>query len=789
MPKDDGLKKLLEDVDVSRVVSERVGRMHVHEGGPSAEASSAAAEAGAEERTSLARTQVGPSPDAKTRTGAVPPHLLEQSQPSVVRPLAGGETARVSSTPQPESRPEADAAEHPETSAAGERASTSASGRSTQDASSRDDTPPPPLPDLAALYGFGPPAPGPMELSKQNKRYEPVYKLGQGGMAEVFRARQVGPGKFEREVAIKRILANHLDDSAFHNMLLDEAWLSGQLRHRNIIPVTDIFQYEQGIWLVMEYVEGLNLRQVLRKAAQKGARLTPNFVCYVGAEVADALHYAHRLKNRDGQPLNVVHRDVSPSNVMVAATGDVKLFDFGIAFSTAEERLDRTVANTFKGKYSYVSPEQASGLPLDGRSDQWSLAIVLVEALTGWLVFRSKSEDELLDLIRAASPVTVDNAVGHLPPGLQSILKRALSGSRLERYETCADFAQALREYILSTGVVYGAAQAAAEIEALEALPDADLGPGQPKRPFPEPAVAPLPSRSPQSGTVRLAQGAKAAQDTLKPGAHRPAVVALAAVLLVAAAAVGAFWGARRVVRPGPAGDEAAASPRPEVQPTTASPGVPASGPSAGAVVQEAPRRPSAAAPAAAKAPAVASRPAEGAARSALGAAPAAAPPSPPESEPQASAAPSPGAGEVPEAPPREQPRQPTVASAMTASFADGVRTGAGVTLGKGTSLAACLSSAVDGSSTGAFNAAVSEDVAVGGEVVVPRGSTLECEAEGAQAGRVAARCNTLSTAERTAPLVSHVVGRDRRPGLKQMLGSAGLPAGSCFYVVLDVDW
>ena len=341
--------------------------------------------------------------------------------------------------------------------------------RDEWDVAGADFGPPPPLlppPPVPETPGEPAPAPG-------GDGYEVLRLLGEGGMAQVFHARRLGAAGFAREVALKRIRPRPQRDDVFRRMFVDEALLAARLRHPGIAQVYDLVEEPEGYALVMEYVEGHTLKELLQVAAHRARPLDPAFACHVAIEVAEALHYAHH-RTDDGRPLGIVHRDVSPHNVMVSTTGEVKLLDFGIARSRLEGR-DETASGVVKGKTSYMSPEQALGEEdIDGRSDQFSLAIVLVELLTGQRVFDAGPHElKTLHRIILASPEDVSAVTAHLPEALRAILGRALSRDREARFPSCADFAHALREYLASGGRVFGPRQVISEVARLLSLPEA----------------------------------------------------------------------------------------------------------------------------------------------------------------------------------------------------------------------------------------------------------------------------------------------------------------------------
>jgi len=210
-------------------------------------------------------------------------------------------------------------------------------------------------------------------------RFRLLDELGRGGMAVVFRAVVDGPKGFARSMVLKRILRDCAQDPAFVNMLASEARLSALLRHPNIVQVHEFGEVDGELYLAMDLVEGTDLVGLLRACRKRKLRPPPGVVCYLVAELASALAYAHSLTDEEGRRLEIVHRDVSPANVMVTSLGMVKLLDFGIAKAARHMRTEQTRTGIFKGKLSYLSPEQADGRLLDRRSDVFSLGIVFYE--------------------------------------------------------------------------------------------------------------------------------------------------------------------------------------------------------------------------------------------------------------------------------------------------------------------------------------------------------------------------------------------------------------------------
>ncbi len=226
-------------------------------------------------------------------------------------------------------------------------------------------------------------------------KYVLLRKLAVGGMAEVFLAKAVGAEGFQRTVVIKRILPSYTEDDAFVSMFIDEARIAAALHHANIIQIIDFDKVDDAYYIAMEYVEGRDLRKVLDRGRKAGQRMSPLLAAHVASLIASGLHYAHTRRSETGEPLHIIHRDVSPHNILISFVGDVKLTDFGIAKAAA--RSTKTRAGTVKGKCAYMSPEQAKGKPLDARSDIFALCAVLWEMLTYRRLFDGDTDFEILN--------------------------------------------------------------------------------------------------------------------------------------------------------------------------------------------------------------------------------------------------------------------------------------------------------------------------------------------------------------------------------------------------------
>lgn len=272
-------------------------------------------------------------------------------------------------------------------------------------------------------------------------RFVLLELLGRGGMAEVWRARLETEG-FTRTVVVKRILPHLAGDPSFAQLFEREARLSARLNHSNIVQVFDSGKIAGEPYLAMELVDGLDLTRALSVLSERG-RPPLGLGPYVAREVARALAYAHGLAGDDGRPLGLVHRDVSPSNVLLGSDGAVKLLDFGIAKALFEV-AERTQTGGFKGKVGYASPEVAEGGRGDQRADLFALGVVLHESLTGERLFKGESDIATLGLVRAAKVPPPSSLNPKVPPEVDEIVLRALAKNPAERYPTAEAFALAL---------------------------------------------------------------------------------------------------------------------------------------------------------------------------------------------------------------------------------------------------------------------------------------------------------------------------------------------------------
>ncbi|MCK8499826.1 protein kinase [Myxococcus fulvus] len=273
-------------------------------------------------------------------------------------------------------------------------------------------------------------------------KYEVVTQLSVGGMAELFLGFTSGPGGFRKYVVVKRILPDARDNEQFERMFLDEARITAAFNHPNIAQVFDLGQEEDGLFLAMEFIAGQNLNQITSACLRHHRPVPLGFTLSVARDVCMALHYAHTFTAPSGEPSPVIHRDVAQKNIMVTYDGMVKLLDFGIA--KAKNSLERTHAGTVKGTTGYMSPEQVRGEKLDGRSDLFSVGVMLHEMLTGARLFAGRTErDEMMKILEAPIPWP-SHVTPHVSEQISKVVMQALERSREKRFANGRDMARAL---------------------------------------------------------------------------------------------------------------------------------------------------------------------------------------------------------------------------------------------------------------------------------------------------------------------------------------------------------
>lgn len=289
-----------------------------------------------------------------------------------------------------------------------------------------------------------------MQLPYRFGRYELTEKLAAGGMAEIFRATYAGEGGFEKTVAVKRLLPTWSSNREFVAMLIDEAKAQARLSHPNIVQVIELGKEGQSYFISMEFVDGVDLGHLSSRMLRDNARLPLKFIIYIVSQILGALDFAHNQTAPDGKYLNLVHRDISPPNVLCSWNGEVKVADFGIAKGT--HRTYETAATQLKGKYSYMSPEQARGEKIDRQTDIYATGILLYELLTGRHLFDAPNDLEVIELVKKSKiplkPLQI------IDGDLKKILLRALCADKKERYQSAKDFMADLNAYAFKNGLL-----------------------------------------------------------------------------------------------------------------------------------------------------------------------------------------------------------------------------------------------------------------------------------------------------------------------------------------------
>ena len=291
-------------------------------------------------------------------------------------------------------------------------------------------------------------------------RYVVLEHLSEGGMGAIYVGKKLGAGGFEMEVVLKQLLPEFTQQEEFIDLFLREAKLSATLDHANIVHTIDLVTAGNEYFIVMEYLPGGDLRTLLKKVKHRGKRFSPAAAIYISREVLSALSYAHSKRDFDGQPLRLIHRDVSPSNVLLSYSGEVKLTDFGIAKAATHTSLFYKV----KGKVGYMSPEQAKSEPLDHRSDLYSLAVCMYEIITGERLFVHAGITTSADEIYSQPVPQISKKVPGVPPELDQIMLKALSISPDQRFQTAGEFQEALMRCAHRNGLLMSAPELATEL-------------------------------------------------------------------------------------------------------------------------------------------------------------------------------------------------------------------------------------------------------------------------------------------------------------------------------------
>ena len=307
------------------------------------------------------------------------------------------------------------------------------------------------------------------------QRYEILDLIATGGMAEIYRGRAFGAGGFEKPIVVKKILPSLVRDREFVEMFIEEAKLAATLHHGNIVQVYDLGSgdEEDEYFIIMEYVNGRDLGDVIHYASVRGVEIGFKESVYIVKQVCAGLDYAHRKLGPDGKPLGIIHRDVSPQNVLLSFEGEVKLTDFGIA--KAKTRAQRTQVGFLKGKYGYMSPEQSRGERLDHRSDIFNVGIMLYELLVGERLFVGSSDFSTLNLMRNAVVTPPRKLKGDIPEGLEAIVMKALALKPEDRFQTAQEMEKALTRFSFEQSLVASAGDIARLMERIFGKPRSEV--------------------------------------------------------------------------------------------------------------------------------------------------------------------------------------------------------------------------------------------------------------------------------------------------------------------------
>ncbi len=347
-------------------------------------------------------------------------------------------------------------------------------------------------------------------------QYEILERIAAGGMAELYKAKRTGVEGFQKIVAIKKILPHLADDEDFVTMFADEAKLAAQLNHPNIIHIYDLGKIQAGgYFIAMEYMDGRDLRAIQQAGRELNIPLPVPLAVYIASRVASALDYAHRRRDAEGNDLHIVHRDVSPQNILISYEGDIKLCDFGIA--KAASKASKTQSGALKGKIQYMSPEQAWGRPIDRRSDLFSLGVVLHELLTGERLFQGDTDMNVLEKVRNVQAPPPSRSNPEVPHNLDAVVLKALAREPDERYANASDLLRDLDSVLYSYTPAPGSADVAIYLHRLQAeedaFADAKAREAAHAAEEAEPAVAPR----------RKSKGAPVSRKPSPPAAAKPA--------------------------------------------------------------------------------------------------------------------------------------------------------------------------------------------------------------------------------------------------------------------------
>ncbi len=347
-------------------------------------------------------------------------------------------------------------------------------------------------------------------LPREFGKYHLIERVAAGGMAELYRAKLYGAGGFEKDLAIKKVLPHLSSDEGFIQMFMDEAMITVTLNHGNIVSVIDFGELDGDFFLVMEFVDGVDLQSLVKKSTDLGEAMPPHLACFIAQQMAKGLEYAHHKKGNDGNSLEIVHRDISPQNVLVSFEGQVKIVDFGIA--RAASRITSTQAGVVKGKLAYISPEQIGGEIVDQRADIYSVGVTLYEMLANRRPYEGNSPHHTLAMIAQGNFEKLHKVNKRVDKKLSAIVNKALDKNIKKRYQTAGEMAVDLSGYLYRSGNVPTAVDLAKFVQ--ERLPDQKprtIHP-TPIRPVhterTQPSATPLPVHTPvDQGTDKAQSG------------------------------------------------------------------------------------------------------------------------------------------------------------------------------------------------------------------------------------------------------------------------------------------
>jgi serine/threonine protein kinase len=287
-------------------------------------------------------------------------------------------------------------------------------------------------------------------MAQQQQRYKVLEKIASGGMAEVFRAESAGLEGFKKLVAIKRVLPHLSEKKQFIGMFLDEARVCAHLSHSNCVQVFDVGVGDNTYFIVMEFVDGSDLKGVIEYRKRINQPFPVEEACLICVRILEGLSYAHELTDGKGENLHIVHRDMSPPNVLLTRFGEVKIVDFGLA--KANSQLEKSEPGIIKGKFSYLSPEAAQGLPVDARTDIFAVGIILWELLASRRLFVGDTDLETVRMVQRAEIPSVRAINPKIPAELERIVQKGLAGDPAKRYATAREFARDLNNVMFHLG-------------------------------------------------------------------------------------------------------------------------------------------------------------------------------------------------------------------------------------------------------------------------------------------------------------------------------------------------